>query len=288
MKGRIIGLSCGVYSVQVGSDVINASARGIFRNSGIKPLVGDNVDINVNDHVIDSVYPRVSCLIRPPLANATQLIIIQSLVEPDFSYLLVFKYLTYANMNGLKPIIVLTKQDKEQDLDKINEITSLFKEMGIDVYVVDNKNKYGFDKIDAIFDSQISCLIGQTGVGKSSFINSICPSFSRKVGEYSKALHRGKHQTKEVVLLPYRNGYIADTPGFSSLNLDLFKEDLAKFFPSFNELSLECYYSNCIHLSEDRCAIKTAIEKGTISNIAYECYKVLSNQALSRKERYSK
>ena len=130
--------------------------------------------------------------------------------------------------------------------------------------------------------------MGQTGVGKSSLINAIDSNYEREVGEYSLALGRGKHKTKEVILLPYQGGYIADTPGFSSLELDLYKDDLAAFFPGFYSLYNKCYFANCLHLSENRCAIKERVNTGEISSLAYDCYKKLSEEAIFKKERYAK
>ena len=140
----------------------------------------------------------------------------------------------------------------------------------------------------AIFKDEVSCIMGQTGVGKSSLINAIDPAYEREIGEYSLALGRGKHQTKEVILLSYLGGYIADTPGFSSLDLDLYKEDLAAFYPGFNSLYNKCYFANCLHLSENRCVVKEKVLSGEISNLVYECYKKLSEEAIFRKERYTK
>lgn len=288
MEGKIVALSCGIYSVSSDGVIYRVPARGIFRKGSIHPIVGDNVLLDEVNLVIDAVLPRTSMLKRPPVSNIDQILIIQSLIEPDFSYLLAFKYLTYANMNGLKASLILTKLDRYNDEKKIEEIKEVFKLIPIDVYVVSNKEKTGLELVSQLFENHTTCLIGQTGVGKSSLINAIDPQFERAVGEYSKALGRGKHQTKEVILLPYQGGYIADTPGFSSLDLDLYKEDLAKFFPSFSLLSTQCFYSNCLHISEDRCAVKKALKDGIISQVAYDCYLSLSNEAIFRSRRYDK
>jgi ribosome biogenesis GTPase len=214
------------------------------------------------------------------------MLIVASLVEPEFSYLLMFKYLTYANLNNIKAKIILTKSDKYNDEDKIKEIIDVFKKVDVDVFVVSNKTKEGLDDIKKLFTDEVTCLIGQTGVGKSSLINSIDPDFNRNIGEYSEALGRGKHETKEVVLLPYEGGYIADTPGFSSLDLELFKEEIAQYFPGFSKRYTECYFSNCLHISEKKCMVKKAIEDGEIPSIAYECYLKLSNEAIYKNQRY--
>ena len=288
MRGRIVSSSCGVYSIDVDGIIYNAPARGLFRNRGVKPTVGDDVEISEENFVIQTVYDRVSFLKRPPIANIDQMLIVESLKEPDFSYLLAFKYLTYANMNGIKAKIILTKSDKEEDKKLIDEIINNFKMMNIDTFVVSNKTLEGLEEVRKLFANHVTCLIGQSGVGKSSLINSIDKDFERKVGEYSYALGRGKHQTKEVILLPYEGGYIADTPGFSSLELDLYKEDLAQFYPGFNELYTKCFYSNCLHITENKCLVKEQFENGTYPKIAYDCYLKLSEQAIYKTKRYER
>ena len=288
MKGLIVALSCGVYSVRAEGVIYNLTARGVFRNQGIKPVVGDEVDFNEETMVIETVYPRNSFLKRPPIANISQIILVFSLKEPEFSYLLSFKYLTYANMNNIKAKLVLTKIDKDIDADLIKQIKEVFSSVGTETYFISNKTKEGLDEVKALFTNEVSCVMGQTGVGKSSLINAIDPNYEREIGEYSTALGRGKHRTKEVILLPYQGGYIADTPGFSSLDLNLFKEDLAAFFPAFNHLYNKCYFTDCLHLSENKCAVKDAISEGKISQKAYECYQKLSEESIFKKERYYK
>ena len=288
MKGLIVALSCGVYSVSSEGVIYNLTARGVFRNQGIKPMVGDQVEFNPETMVIETIYPRVSFLKRPPIANISQIILVFSLKEPEFSFLLAFKYLTYANMNNIKASLVLTKIDKCDDQALINEIKEVFSSIDVKTYFVNNKTKEGLDQVKELFNNEISCVMGQTGVGKSSLINAIDANYEREIGEYSFALGRGKHRTKEVILLPYSGGYIADTPGFSSLELDLYKEDLAAFFPSFSDLYYKCYYTDCLHVSENRCAVKEKIEEGKISQKVYECYLKLLDEAIFKKERFSK
>ena len=288
MDGLIVALSCGVYSVECAGVIYKVTARGVFRNQGIKPVVGDKVTFNEDSLVIETVYPRDTFLKRPPIANISQIILVFSLKEPEFSYLLAFKYLTYANMNNLKAKLVLTKTDKNADSALIKQIQEVFSSVGVETYFVSNKTKEGLEEVTRLFAHEVSCVMGQTGVGKSSLINAIDPNYEREIGEYSFALGRGKHRTKEVILLPYQGGYIADTPGFSSLDLNLYKEDLAAFFPAFNHLYNKCYYTDCLHISESKCAVKEAINAGQISQKAYECYQKLLDEAIFKKERYNK
>ena len=287
MQGRIVSLNCGVYKVVGEKEEILVPAKGKFRVSPFKPVVGDLVIVN-EQNVISEILPRLSYLKRPTVANISQMFIVQSLIEPLFSYQLIFKYLTYANMNNIKAHVILTKSDRYFDEEKIKEIIDTFKAFDIKTFVVSNKSNEGIDNIKGLFNGEISCLIGQSGVGKSSFINAIDPNNNRNIGEYSKALGRGKHETKEVILLPFMGGYIADTPGFSSLDLELFKEDLAIYFPSFNKYYTECYFSNCLHISENRCAIKEMVNSGKIPLVAYQSYLKLSEEAIYKKERFNR
>ena len=271
MQGIIVGIQYGVYSVIVDGVIYQTSPRGIFRKNNQKPLVGDMVILDETNFIITDILPRNSYLKRPPIANIDQIFLIFSLSEPCFSYYLALKYLTYCAYSNIKAHLVLTKSDIA-DEKEIRKIKDDFSRLDIDVLVVNNKNKDGVGEIINLLNGKISCLIGQTGAGKSSLLNNINPDYNREVGEYSKALGRGKHQTKEVILLPYMNGYIADTPGFSSLELDMEVEDVAHFFPGMKDESLKCYYPNCLHVSEPKCQVKEKFLKENFPSIFYECY----------------
>ena len=270
MEGIIVSIKYGMYSVESDGVIYNTSPRGLLKYRG-KLYVGDKVIVDDENYIILDVLERKSLLKRPPISNIDQILLIFSLKEPEFSYYLAFKYLTYANYNGVKASLVLTKSDKSDD-SQIEEIKSIFNKIGVDVYVTSSSNGNGVDEIKALFKDKITVLIGQSGVGKSSLLNAIDQDFSREIGEYSEALGRGKHQTKEVILLPYQGGYIADTPGFSSLELDMNKLEIAQHFPSFEHDALECFYSNCLHISEKNCKIKDRVNSGDIPSIAYESY----------------
>ena len=278
MKGIIISSRYGLYQVYIDNVIYNVSLRGMIKRKD-KVAVGDEVEIDNSFSVITRVLPRKTLLKRPIISNVDQLIIVQSLKEPDFSYLLIYKYLTYAKIYGIKPILIITQIDKDKDCSLINEVKNEFEKSHLDIYFVSSKTKDGIEKIIPLFKNKISCLIGQSGVGKSSLINAIDPSFNRDIGEYSEFLHRGKHKTKEVILLPFEGGFIADTPGFSSLDLDLNKKELAQFFSPFNDNSVKCYYSDCLHTSENKCEIKRLVESNEISKVAYECYLKLLQEA---------
>ena len=280
MEGIIVSIKYGVYVVNCDDVLYNTSPKGSLKFKN-KLYVGDKVVLDEESFVIVDRLERTSLLKRPQISNVDQILLIFSLKEPEFSYYLAFKYLTYANYNDIKASLVLTKSDKSNE-EEINNIKSVFEKIGIKTYVTSSSNKKGIEEIRSIFKGKITVLIGQSGVGKSSLINSIDESYQRDIGEYSIALGRGKHQTKEVILLPYQGGYIADTPGFSSLELEMNKLDVAHYFPSFKDDALECFYSNCLHISEKNCKIKARVDNGDIPSIAYENYLKL----LEEVERY--
>ena len=172
----------------------------------------------------------------------------------------------------------LTKSDIGES-EEINKIKKDFEQIGIKTYVTCSKNSEGIEEIKELLANKITVLVGQSGVGKSSLLNAINNNYSRDIGEYSLALGRGKHKTKEIVLLPYENGYIADTPGFSSLDLRMNKIDIAHYFPSFEKDALECFYSNCLHISEKNCKIKARVDSGDIPNKIYQNYLTLLDEA---------
>lgn len=271
MEGIIIAIQYGIYSVEVDGMIYQTSPRGIFRKTKVKPLVGDKVELEEDNFLIVDVLERKSSLKRPPIANVDQIFLIFSLAEPSFSYYLALKYLTYCNYQGIKANLVLTKSDISEELE-IDKIVNDFSKLDVRTLVVSNKTKEGVDEIRHLLENKISCLIGQTGVGKSSLLNAINPDYEREIGEYSKALGRGKHQTKEVILLPYLNGYIADTPGFSSLELDMSFEDIALYFPGMKNEALQCFYPNCLHISEPKCKVKEKFLNEEFPSIFYESY----------------
>ena len=270
MVGTIIRISHGQYAVDVEGVIYQTSPRGIFRKRSVKPMVGDKVTLDESNFIITDVLPRTSSLKRPPIANIEQILLVFSLSEPTFSYYLALKYLTYAKYEGIKAHLLLTKTDLESNEGK--SIKENFEKVGINTYLVSNKTGEGIEELKDIFQGKITCLIGQTGVGKSSLLNNLDANYAREVGEYSKALGRGKHETKEVVLLPYLDGLVADTPGFSSLELDIPYEEISHYFPGMEKESLTCFYNNCLHVNEPKCAIKKKVEEGKLSSIFYESY----------------
>ena len=288
MKGKIVATSGGIYTIYVNGITYNVFPKGIFKFKKQHLCVGDNVNFDENEFVITEILERKNELIRPRSANIDLLLITMSVVEPDLSKELLYKFLTYANMNGIKSKVLFTKLDLLKDKSELNNLISDLNKLDIEVFTISKQDDSDLNKIEDATKGKTTIVMGQTGVGKSSFLNLLDEKFERKIGSYSEARGRGKHQTKEVILLPFNDGFIGDTPGFSALDLELFKEDLAQFFPGYNKYYTECYFSNCLHQNEKQCKIKEEISQGNLSKEGYEIYIKLLSELKYRNERYSK
>lgn len=282
MKGLVISSLYGKYTLFSNGSKLDQlfTLKGALQKQKVRIVAGDYVEYDENDSTIISRYERKSYIKRPEIANIDYLVIVSSLKEPTFSFDLIFKYLTYANACSIKPVIVITKTDIGDEAI-VNQIKEIFTKLGIKLFFISNKTLEGLNEIKEFLNGQVFCLMGQSGVGKSSFLNSIDSNFQRAIGQYSEALGRGKHQTKETILFPYNGGFIADTPGFSSLELNLDKQELAHYFPGFMERYTSCEYSDCLHISEKNCKVKEALTSGDIPSIAYDCYIKMLEEIIS-------
>ena len=288
MEGKILSTVGGIYKVYSSGQIFSLVSRGIIKHKSFSLCAGDNISFDEKQNIIEKAYPRKNALIRPRSANVDLMMITMSVVEPELSPELVYKFLTYANLNGIPAAVLFTKMDRLSDTTQVDKLKNDLEKLGYSVFLISKENPENIGDLQDFLADKTTIIMGQTGVGKSSAINMIDPQFNRKIGEYSDALGRGKHQTKEVILLPFRNGFIGDTPGFSSLELDLFKEDLAQYFPGYEKYYLECYFSNCLHQNEKQCKIKEEIEKGNLSKEGYDIYIKLLNQLEFRSQRYKK
>lgn len=282
----VVGKSKTRYLVEVDDeDIIMQAAIDIIR--GKDPIyVGDFVDVDMDSRQIVKVFPRTNFLIRPPVANIDQVLVVMSLVEPDFSLLLVEKFLAYAQFARVKPMIVLTKKDKVKDPQTLLLVEALLTTLKIDFYIISNFSTEDIKPIIDLIKGKKTALMGQTGVGKSTLINALFPDFIREVGEYSFKLGRGKHTTKEIIMLKTQFGYIVDTPGFSSFELPMIKSELAENYPGFAPYLGKCYFNDCIHLSEHRCAVKHAVAIGELRHETYENYVKISQELKTKREDY--
>ncbi len=286
MQGKILTARYGVYTVFAEGRSYHCTPRGLLRLQGLKPMVGDEAEIDPVDGTVIALFPRRNALIRPVIANLDLLIIVHSVVEPAYSSLLIDKFLTYAHYQGVAPHVILTKVDRLKSRDELKKQIEKLAKMGVSTTLFSKKTLEGLDEIKALLSGHVSALMGQTGVGKSSLLNTLDPEFQRQIGDYSQALGRGKHQTKEVILLPFGGGFVADTPGFSSLELEMTKEDVAHHFPGIAPLSMTCKFTDCLHQDEKECAVKLAVAEGRIDNEDYQNYLKLMSELPFRKTRY--
>lgn len=268
MTGRVIKLISNLWTVDIKGTLIECSSIGKFKYTKQSPLVGDLVDVDMDKKVITNIHKRKNELIRPPISNVDQAIIITSCVEPTFSSNLLDKMLVIIEYNNIKPIICFTKYDLLDNTKEIDDIIKYYKSIGYDVYINSN-----IDDIKMILNDKISVLTGQTGAGKSSLLNSLKSDLNLKTNEISKALGRGKHTTRHVELLEIEGGLVADTPGFSSLDFNnMSKKDIKDNFIEFYENEHNCKYQDCMHVKEDGCYIKKLISEGDIIESRYENY----------------
>lgn len=289
MTGKIVKLTGGFYYVETTDGVIECRARGNFRHNDEKPLVGDDVEISTKESLgyITKILERKNSLIRPSIANVDQIIVFVSAKQPDFSSYLVNLFLALFEYKNIEPIIVVTKMDLLNDNDtEIYKMIDSFINDEYKVIKVSNEDKTGIAELKVLLANKISVFTGQTGVGKSSTINSLLVDLNLETQEISKALGRGKHTTRHTELFDLAGGKVADTPGFSSFELiDMEPIDLAHSYLIFKNHFNDCKFRTCLHDSEPSCGIKKAVEEKKISEIKYNDYLKILNKLKEKRGR---
>lgn len=276
-EGRIVKALSGYYYVQAEGDMWQCRARGLFKKKQFSPLVGDWVQFDVTENgegYIQEVLPRTTELVRPPVANADQAVIVSSLCQPDFQPLLTDKFLVHAERAHMKPIIVVTKTDLCPLSAEIADMVKMYGEIGYPVIMTSTVNRHGIAQLQQALAGHMSLLAGQSGAGKTSLLNALIPEARLGTGEISQKLGRGRHTTRHVELIPLPSGgMVADTPGFSQISFKGWTADeLDRFFPEFAELLSQCKFRGCLHNHEPHCAVKEAVESGRISSVRYAHY----------------
>lgn len=267
--GKIIKLISNDYSVLFENQVYVCKSRGNFRYQGFKPLVGDNVEFDSDNKIIMNILKRKNELVRPPVANIDQALIVTN-VYPSFSSNLLDKLINIIEFNNIEPIICFTKLDLVDDAIKkeIDEVISYYKKIGYRVFI-----NTEVEELKSIFKDKITVFTGQTGAGKSTLINKLNPNLNLKTDEISKALGRGKHTTRHVELINVLGGFIADTPGFSDVSfIGMSREDIRDNFIEFNSYRDKCKYKDCMHDKENECEIKNRVNSNDILKSRYENY----------------
>jgi len=276
ISGTIIKGIGGFYYVDTGDNIYECRARGRFRKDNIIPLVGDRVDIEVDEKTkqgyVLNIHQRKNQLQRPMVANVDQVIIVFAIKRPDINISLLQKFLVYSEHIGLKIVVCLNKVD----LDETNEaksIEEMLSSVPYDYICTSALKGIGIDDLREKLTGKISVFAGPSGAGKSSLLNAISPGLFLKTGDLSRKTDRGTHTTRHAELIKLSfGGMVVDTPGFTSFDLvDIKEEELQYLFPEF-ENHLHCRYPSCRHYKEPECGVKRALEEGKINPVRYESY----------------
>lgn len=280
MIGRIVKLISNDYTVVCGQTSYVCKSRGKFRNQNISPKVGDMVEIDPENNYILRVLPRKNELVRPPVSNIDQVIIITSVKHPNFSTNLLDKLLAIIEYHNIKPLICFTKLD----LLTKNERPVIERYMTYYQAYYDCYQNTELEQIKECFQDKITVFTGQSGAGKSTLLNHLDVDLHIKTNEISMALGRGKHTTRHVELLPLHGGYVADTPGFSDIEFTgMSKQDIRDNFEDFNVYRDQCKYKDCLHDKEDHCIIKDKVAAGMILQERYDNYLKFLHQLPEKK-----
>ena len=282
MNDRIIKALSGFYYVQAEDGVVECRARGQFRKEGVSPLVGDFVTISRSGKsgTVEEILPRKNSFIRPAVANVDLLVLLASCAIPQTEPFLIDRVLAIAGQQGVEPLICVNKNDLEPG----EGLAGIYRRAGFRVVVTSAETGEGIDELRAAISGKLSAFTGNSGVGKSSILNALCPELKLAVGEVSEKLGRGRHTTRHIELYCLGNGtFVADTPGFSSFDTErmdlVLKDQLQYAFSDFAPYLGKCQFQDCAHLKEPGCAVRAALERGEIEPTRYESYKRLYEMA---------
>ena len=276
LEGIIMHSISGFYYVEAAGFVYECKAKGAFRKEKITPLVGDRVLIETDEDkgFIVKIEKRNNFLIRPPIANIDRLFIVSSADRPKPNLYVTDKLTAFAVYHKIEPVIVFSKTD----LADVSAYADIYRSAGFRVLCCSAENGMGMDAVSDAVSLGISAFTGNSGVGKTSILNYLLPELSLETNEISDKLGRGRHTTRSVKLYPYRNGCIADTPGFSSVDFEengekIMKEDLAGCFPEFEPYVSSCrFFPSCSHTVDKGCALLDAVKKGFVSRERHQSY----------------
>ncbi len=291
MQGKIVKGISGFYYVHVvESGIYECKAKGIFRQQKMKPLVGDDVEIDIISEEkktgnVAAILPRKNALIRPAVANVDQALLIFAAASPNPNFNLLDRFLVMMGRQDVPVILCFNKCDLITEEQK-QEIASIYEASGCKILFVSAKKELGLNALQEILEGKTTTVAGPSGVGKSSLINLLAPEACMETGEISKKIERGRHTTRHAELIQLKgDGYIMDTPGFSSLYLpEMEKEELQDCYPEFAAFEPYCRFQGCSHISEPDCGVKEALSEGKIHPVRYENYCQLYGELKDRKK----
>ncbi|EJT6663276.1 TPA: ribosome small subunit-dependent GTPase A [Clostridium perfringens] len=285
MEGIIIKGIGGFYYIKTDEGIIECKARGKFRYNSLKPMVGDRVTIKVENGkgVIEDIHERSSELIRPTVANVTQAFVVFAIKNPDINLDLLNRFLTLCEYNDIHAVVCLNKEDLCTEEEKEN-LKELINDIGYEVLFINAKKGKGFDALKERLEHNITVLCGPSGAGKSTLLNSFIDREHMETGSVSEKIGRGKHTTRHSELIDVDNGYLVDTPGFTTLDVTFIDRDSLKYcFPEFNDYNNLCKFNGCNHYKEPKCAVKEAVEEGKINKLRYEFYIKTLEEIINRR-----
>ena len=288
MQGRILKATGGFYYVLSDAVLYECRARGLFRKTGVSPLVGDWVEIEETGEekgYVTRILDRKNSLIRPPLANLDQLLLVVSVADPQPNLLVLDKLIAIAEHKKIEPLLIVTKTD----LGEWETLAALYEKAGFQVFCTGLDQDSDLAMLRRSMEGKISAFCGNSGVGKSSLLNRIDSRLDLSTAQISQKLGRGRHTTRHVQLYPVSGGgYIADTPGFSSMDLEryevILKEQLQYCFREFGPHLNQCRFTGCSHTKEKGCAVLAAMKEGEIASSRHDSYCTLYEAAKNIKE----
>lgn len=287
--GRIIKSVGGFYDVETAEGVFSCKARGIFRNNCTSPVTGDYVEITlaeVAEPIIEKISDRKNHIIRPPLANIDIALLVASACQPAPNAFVIDKLIAIFESKDIETVLVFTKKD----IGDCSELIKTYENAGYKVFSVDNMSGEGLSELKDYVSGKTCALIGNSGVGKSSLINGFFPELNKETAEISKKLGRGKHTTREVCMYPCCGGYIADTPGFSTVDIERYgrieRREIRYCFKEFRRYEKECRFNDCLHLKEADCAVSAAAARGEIAKSRYDSYVRMCAEAQAAEKKW--